>query len=525
MLRNLRFVLGGHLGRFAFLASAVTVNEGVMAATNTLAFKYLFDGGVMTGNVRFFITWSLFLISFWTMQRFLSLALTLAGQRLKNRIQKAASARMLEAFMRASHQHIIRKGEGYFISRVYEESKNATQPIVDSATRLISSLATAFVGAGLAMWLSLRLTIILGLGAFGLFYASQRFGARIQGQSREEQEEEARLREVTAGIIRAHKSILVFRLQALAHLAFARQFHRFAQTLFSRVRLSQTYATASRTFMSWVEVAVFLVAGYFIMIGELSIGGYLAYFTAFWIAANGISATVDLVPQFAAQLASVARLREFEEECRRDAALIAAQAPTAGEVQLEKVSFGYNGELVLREFDLTLRRGERVVLVGPNGSGKSTVAHLVAGLFQASSGSASVPGRVSALIEPVQFPPVPLREMMASLRAEEEGAHLAASFGLTEVLADRYDELSAGQKKKFGVLMALLKDADCYVLDEPIANVDDATKDVVMQAVLDRTTGRTLVVILHGDRHYYDRFDRVVELAQTRAASADAGEG
>ena len=70
--------------------------------------------------------------------------------------------------------------------------------------------------------------------------------------------------------------------------------------------------------------------------------------------------------------------------------------------------------------------------------------------------------------------------------------------------------------------MTLTKDADYYVLDEPLANVDPASKDLVMDRILERTDGKGLIVVMHGDERYHRRFDRCVDLGTPRFTAVGA---
>ena len=82
--------------------------------------------------------------------------------------------------------------------------------------------------------------------------------------------------------------------------------------------------------------------------------------------------------------------------------------------------------------------------------------------------------------------------------------------GLSEELDQEVTELSAGQRKRLEVLMGLLKPADLYIFDEPLAGIDVESKEVVMQTLFRETQGKTLLVIMHGDEQYQRHFDRVV---------------
>jgi ABC-type multidrug transport system ATPase subunit len=81
------------------------------------------------------------------------------------------------------------------------------------------------------------------------------------------------------------------------------------------------------------------------------------------------------------------------------------------------------------------------------------------------------------------------------------------------VLEAYADELSAGQQQKLAISLALSKEADLYVIDEPLACLDDESRSMVLSLLLDRTKGKTLIVIMHGSQEHHDLFDRVINLS------------
>lgn len=182
--------------------------------------------------------------------------------------------------------------------------------------------------------------------------------------------------------------------------------------------------------------------------------------------------------------------------------------PTA-EARLEGVRLAYAGGSPLELPRLEVRPGERLLLLGPNGAGKTTLLHVLSGYLAPDRGEVELPARVAALTAPPELPPLPVRELVPD-------AGLRRELGL-EGLDDRLPEaLSSGQRQRAPVGALLCEEADLYVLDEPLANLDPESREGVLELVLRRTAGKALVVVLHGDEALHGRFDRVVKLAGPR---------
>lgn len=119
-------------------------------------------------------------------------------------------------------------------------------------------------------------------------------------------------------------------------------------------------------------------------------------------------------------------------------------------------------------------------------------------------------------MSPHHFAPGTLRDNLLfdalSVERQRYVLALAREFELSEALDTAPDELSAGQRKKAEVIMGLMKGADLYLFDEPLANVDAEAKPRIMRRIFERTSGKKLVVVMHGDDELKTRFDRVVEV-------------
>jgi ATP-binding cassette subfamily B protein len=91
---------------------------------------------------------------------------------------------------------------------------------------------------------------------------------------------------------------------------------------------------------------------------------------------------------------------------------------------------------------------------------------------------------------------------------------LLTCFGIEEpsILDAEPDQLSVGQQQKIALALALSVNADLYVLDEPLANLDGASREKAMREIQKRTTGRMLVMIMHNAEEYIQSFDSVCHL-------------
>ena len=162
------------------------------------------------------------------------------------------------------------------------------------------------------------------------------------------------------------------------------------------------------------------------------------------------------------------------------------------------------GRLLLSDFDLTVGPGERVAVVGPSGSGKTSLLALLAGLAAPAAGQVLLDG---VPVVPGQVPPgvatvLQGHGLVSLLTATENieitlfaaglppaqaaaAAHEAlASLGLAEHAAQLADELSGGQQQRVAVARALATRPAVLVADEPTAEQDSASRELVLSQML-----------------------------------------
>ena len=222
-------------------------------------------------------------------------------------------------------------------------------------------------------------------------------------------------------------------------------------------------------------------------------------------------------------------------------------SPATAVVRLEDVTFSYPARpgVVLDGVTLELRPGETVALVGPSGAGKSTVAKLLVRLAEPTTGVVSVDGTDLAscdteawrrLVAWVPQRPTIFRGtvtdniLLGDPSADDEAVRAAAQLagadsfvqalpqGYATMVGDGGRALSAGERQRLALARAFLRNAPLVVLDEPTANLDPASAELVADAIEHLREGRTLLVIAHRPEPV-QRADRVVTLEAGRVVA------
>lgn len=211
-----------------------------------------------------------------------------------------------------------------------------------------------------------------------------------------------------------------------------------------------------------------------------------------------------------------------------------------GEIVFASTTFTHGGakETLFKDFDLTIKPGERVGLVGHSGSGKTTLTRLLLRFSDLDSGSIAIDGQdisnvtQKSLRENIAYVPQEpllfhrtLRENIAYGKpdATDEEITKAAKLanaqefitklpeGLDTMVGERGVKLSGGQRQRIIIARAILKNAPILVLDEATSALDSESEKFIQDALTKLMKGRTSIVVAHR-LSTISKLDRIIVL-------------
>jgi len=194
------------------------------------------------------------------------------------------------------------------------------------------------------------------------------------------------------------------------------------------------------------------------------------------------------------------------------------------EISFENISFKYKDEFVLKNFSLTINKGQTIALVGQSGSGKSTLANLITRFYDVNKGAIKVDGidikditqkslrglmgivtQESILFNDTVKNNISLGVEEASLDQVIEASNIANAHEFIKDLPLQYETnigdsgntLSGGQKQRLSIARAVLKNPPIMILDEATSALDTESEQLVQKALEKMMENRTSLVIAH----------------------------
>jgi vitamin B12/bleomycin/antimicrobial peptide transport system ATP-binding/permease protein len=378
-----------------------------------------------------------------------------------------------------------------------------------SGTFTVSLGGFSFTVPGYMVWVALLyalggtwVTDWLGRPLVGLNFDRQRYEADFRFSL-------VRFRENTEGVALYHGEADEFR-------TFRERFEGVVGNWWGIMRRQKrmTYFTSGYGLGAWIVPSIVAAPRYFR--GELGLGGLMQTTQAFQQVQDALSFFIQSYKEIAAWCAVIERLSGFERALEH----VHQQSSTGSirrvggrptELIVKGVDlFRPDGQPLLANITLSLRRGETVLLGGASGSGKSTLVRAIAGIWPFGRGEIQVPqdGRVLFLPQRPYLPIGTLRDvvsypMPASGVDDKMLREALEAVGLTE-LAGRLDEvghwalqLSPGEQQRIAFARALVQKPDWLFLDEATSALDEATETFLYRLARERLPDAMMFSIGH----------------------------
>ncbi|MDZ5254332.1 ABC transporter ATP-binding protein [Clostridium sp. LIBA-8841] len=416
---------------------------------------------------------------------------------------------------------------GEVLSRITNDVDTVSQTLNQSLSQIITSVVT-LIGVLIMMF---SISWIMTLATFIILPISMILISLVVKKSQKyfksQQEYLGHLNGQVEEVYGGHNIMKAFNREEVS----ANEFNELNDTLYKSAWKSQFLSGMMMPIMSFVGnlgyVLVSILGGWLTVKSIITVGDIQAFIQYVRSFNQPISQMAQVANIMQSTAAAAERVFEFldEENEVKDPETSVDTSEIKGEVDFEDVHFGYNPDkIIINDFSVDVKPGQKVAIVGPTGAGKTTIVKLLMRFYDINSGSIKIDG-----IDIRDFKRNDLRSLfgmvlqdtwlfngtiMENLRygrldatdAEVKEAAKAAHVdhfvktlpdGYNMVLNEEASNISQGQKQLLTIARAFLKDPKLLILDEATSSVDTRTELLIQKAMEKLMEGRTSFIIAH----------------------------
>ncbi len=420
-----------------------------------------------------------------------------------------------------------KKTNGEVLSRVTNDIDAISQNLNQILSQMITS-ATTLIGV-LIMMLSISVTmtlvslIVIPLSLVMIMLVVKKSQKHFRAQQEYLGHTNGHIEEMYSG----HNIMKAFNGEEKA----IEEFDKLSDTLYNSAWKSQFLSGMMMPIMTFIGnlgyVIVAIMGGFLAIRNKIQVGDILAFIQYVRSFMQPIAQTAQIANVMQQTAAAAERVFEFleEEEVVEDVKNPISTEGIEGAVEFDHVRFGYNEDkIIINDFSINIKPGQKVAIVGPTGAGKTTIVKLLMRFYELNGGKILINGHDyrdftrndlrkifgmvlqdtwlfnGNIMENIRY-----GRLDASDEEVIEAAKLAHAHHFIKTLADGYnmeineeaDNISQGQKQLLTIARAILSDPKILILDEATSSVDTRTEVLIQQAMENLMEGRTSFIIAH----------------------------
>ncbi len=448
--------------------------------------------------------------------------LTTVTQRIANKLRKDISEKMnklpLKYFDSTSH--------GEILSRVTNDVDTVGQSMNQSVGTLVSAV-TLFAGSLIMMLKTNVLMSIAAILATVIGFALMMF---IMGKSQKyfasQQRELGKINGHIEEIYSAHNIVKVYNGENNA----IDKFEETNDRLFESARNAQFLSGLMMPVMAFVGnlgyVAVCVVGAVLAFDGKIEFGVIVAFMIYIRLFTQPLSQLGQAATSLQSAAAAAERVFDFlkQPELDDESEKTTVLENIKGNVEFKNVRFGYNEDkIIIKDFSVKTKAGQKVAIVGPTGAGKTTIVNLLMRFYELNSGQILIDGVdtksitrenvhdlfcmvlqdtwlfESTVRDNIVYNKTGVSDEEIIKACKAVGIHhfiMTLPHGYDTILDDKTN-LSAGQKQLITIARAMIENAPLLILDEATSSVDTRTEILIQEAMDKLTVGKTSFVIAH----------------------------
>ena len=420
-----------------------------------------------------------------------------------------------------------KKTNGEVLSRVTNDidviSQNLNQILSQMITATVTLIGVLIMMLSISVTMTIVSLVVIPLSLVMMMFVVKKSQKHFRAQQEYLGHTNGHIEEMYSG----HNIMKAFNGEEKA----IEEFDRLSDTLYDSAWRSQFLSGMMMPIMIFIGNIGYVVAailgGFLAIRNKIEVGDILAFIQYVKSFMQPISQTAQIANVMQQTAAAAERVFEFleEEEIEEDVKNPISSENIEGSVEFEHVKFGYNEDkIVINDFSINIKPGQKVAIVGPTGAGKTTIVKLLMRFYELNSGNILIDGHNyrdftrnelrkmfgmvlqdtwlfnGSIMENIRY-----GKLDASDEEVIEASKLAHADHFIKTLADGYNmeineeanNISQGQKQLLTIARAILSDPKILILDEATSSVDTRTEVLIQQAMENLMEGRTSFIIAH----------------------------
>ena len=424
--------------------------------------------------------------------------------------------------------YFTEKRKGDIIARMTADVQEVEVSILTSIETIVREPLTVVIAISIMLFMSVKLTlfvfILLPVSGFIISSISKKLKANSVKAQKETGTFLSFIEETLGGL----RVIKGFNSERIIERKFNNSTDTFKK-LMTSVFHRQTLASPMSEFLgSATIIAILWYGGTEVLSNTSSLqpDEFMGYIVLFYTVLNPIKLITTSYYNIQKGEASAERIMQVlnTENSIKDKPNAIVKSTFENQIEFKNISFKYKKEYVLKDFSLTIKKGETVALVGQSGSGKSTLANLITRFYDVNKGDILIDG-----INIKDITKKSLRDLMGIVTQESilfndtvenniklgtenatenqinEAADIANAYEFIKDLPEQFNtnigdsgnSLSGGQKQRLSIARAVLKNPPIMILDEATSALDTESEQLVQVALEKMMQNRTSLVIAH----------------------------
>ncbi len=415
---------------------------------------------------------------------------------------------------------------GDILSRITNDIDTIERTMNLSIAQFITSIAL-FVGSALMMFLTNWILAVTAIGAsiIGFVFMSvimKHSQLHFNRQQRHLGAINGHVEEIYAG----HNIVKAYNYEKDSKEEFSRINRHLRDSAFKSTTLSGVMQPLMTFIGNLGFVAVFLVGALLVKNDAITYGVIIEFTIYVRLFTQPLQQLAQSFSSMQSTAAAAERVFEYlgEEELSDESGKTRTLDTVKGDVRFEHVRFGYNPDrIIINDFSVDIKAGQKVAIVGPTGAGKTTIVNLLMRFYELNSGRIYIDGvpideltrenvhdLFCMVLQDTWLFEGTVRENLVYSKenvTDEQLERACKAVGIhhfIHTLPHGYDtvlddkaSLSAGQKQQLTIARAMIENAPLLILDEATSSVDTRTERIIQKAMDGLTEGRTSFVIAH----------------------------